>query len=94
MIDFLMEVPIPIRSAPSEFPNRPGLSTVWRYTLKGIRGKLLESAMIGGRRYTSREAIQRFLAAGDFTPPHAAMSTSQRRRQSEAANRALEDRGL
>lgn len=94
MIDFSIEQPIPISSAPSHIPSRPGKSTVWRWILVGIRGRILESGTIGGRRYTSREAIRRFLATGGPDPPHAALSTTQRRRQSDAANKALQDRGL
>lgn len=94
MINFAEEEPIPITRAPSHIPGRPALSTVWRWLLVGVRRRMLESGMIGGRRYTSQQAIQRFLAASEPTPPHAALSTSQRRRQSHAANKALQDRGL
>lgn len=94
MIDFTLEEPIPITSAPSHIPGRPALSTTWRWILVGIRGRILESGMIGGRRYTSREAIRRFLAADDSTHPQVSASPAQRRRQSEAASKALQDRGL
>lgn len=89
MIDFTVEEPIPITSAPSHIPGRPALSTTWRWILVGIRGRILDSGMIGGRRYTSREAIRRFLAADDTEPPRIPVSPSQRRRQSEAASKAL-----
>lgn len=94
MIDFTIEVPIPIKSAPSYFPVRKAQSTTWRYVLKGVRGRKLESAMIGGRRYTTREAIARFLASNEGELPTITVSRSQRRRQSEAAVKALEDRNL
>ena len=37
------------------------MSTVYRWVLKGARGKVLDSAMLGGVRYTSLEALQRFM---------------------------------
>lgn len=43
------------------FPDRPHSSTRHRWALKGVRGVRLETVVIGGRRYTSSEAIQRFI---------------------------------
>lgn len=94
MIDFTIEEPIPIASAPSIIPGRPALSTAWRWVLKGIRGRKLESGMIGGRRFTSRQAIARFLVPNERELPTLTVSHSQRRKQSEAAVKALVDRGL
>lgn len=39
------------------------VSTVWRWVLRGLRGHHLECVRIGGRRYTTREAFARFIAA-------------------------------
>ena len=48
------------------FPGRSGngisLSTVWRWMLHGRRRQKLDSLIVGGTRYTSREAVQRFVA--------------------------------
>ena len=41
-------------------PNR---ETVRRWAAKGVRGVVLESFCVGARRYTSREAVDRFLEA-------------------------------
>lgn len=38
---------------------------VWRWARRGVRGVKLETARIGGRVVTSREALGRFLAAID-----------------------------
>lgn len=94
MIDFANEEPIAITQAPSHIPGRPALSTIWRWLQVGVRGRKLESAMAGGRRFTSKQAILRFLASSDSEQPRASVSPSQRRRQSDAANKALQDRGL
>lgn len=56
---------VAISEVPSFLPARHGkklhMSTVYRWVLKGARGKLLDSAMLGGVRYTSLEALQRFM---------------------------------
>ena len=38
-------------------------STVWRWAMRGIRSKRLETFTIGGRRYTTAEAFARFITA-------------------------------
>ena len=43
-------------------PHRPHISTLPRWRLRGIRGIKLECCLIGGRRYTSHEAVDRFSA--------------------------------
>ncbi len=40
--------------------RHPHVSTIYRWRLRGIRGVKLETFLIGGRRYTSVEAIERF----------------------------------
>jgi hypothetical protein len=49
-------------------PNRSGgqgvdPATLWRWALKGLKGQLLETRMIGGIRFTSAEALDRFFDA-------------------------------
>lgn len=43
------------------FPVRCSRSTVERWIRRGGRGAALESVLICGKRYTSKEAIDRFL---------------------------------
>lgn len=67
-------------------PGRSGkgvsLSTVWRWMLRGRRGCRLESLMIGGQRYTSQEAVARFIAAcNGHEPAHPQTRTERRQRQ-------------
>ncbi len=40
--------------------KRPHLSALYRWAYKGVRGVKLEYVMIGGAKFTSREALQRF----------------------------------
>lgn len=44
-------------------PGRPHVSTIWRWMTRGCRGIRLESLVCAGRRFTSVEAIDRFVAA-------------------------------
>ncbi|QDV73859.1 DUF1580 domain-containing protein [Botrimarina mediterranea] len=56
---------VAISEVPTLLPARHGkrlhMSTVYRWVLKGARVKVLDSAMLGGVRYTSLEALQRFM---------------------------------
>jgi len=63
-IDIETETVIGLGEGSREFPPR-GISdaTMARYIQKGIRGVKLEIFKIGGRRYTSKEAIDRFIVA-------------------------------
>jgi hypothetical protein len=62
MIDVVSEslLRIPIEASKA-FPGRPNASTIWRWHRSGVKGVRLETVVVGSRRYTSREAIQRFI---------------------------------
>ena len=58
---------IALREVPLLLPRRRGkkvhYSTVFRWATKGAHGRVLESKLIGGVRYTTRGALNRFLAS-------------------------------
>lgn len=58
---------IALNDASQLLPNRPHRATIWRWALQGIRhrGETIKLATIavGGRRYTTKANIDRFLAA-------------------------------
>jgi Protein of unknown function (DUF1580) len=102
MIDVQNEQVLSLTAAAREVPNRDSgrgvnVSTIWRWALKGSRGVRLETAMIGGIRMTSREALVRFyerttaVANGDSSP---AAASKQRQRQIEQAERELAQAGI
>lgn len=95
MINHTTEELIPIEEAGSLIPGNPSRCTVYRWTLKGSRGQVLETIVCGHKRFTSREAIDRFITAqnADKTPAPA-ITASQRRRQSEAARQELSKAGV
>ncbi len=97
-IDVKLETLINFNSARSAFPGnrRLSLATLHRWRLNGVRGVRLETILIGGLRYTSREAIERFIASQNAAdaPVFPGITATQRRRQAEAAQRALQDAGI
>src|SRR3954447_13983605 len=92
-----------LAQAADELPRRrrgrkTHVSTIYRWTVSGCRGVILESIQIGGTRCTSREALQRFFdrltsAGGTGDAPPVQRSVTQRQRQSEAAEKKLKELG-
>lgn len=62
--DFQAETTIPLAEVPKLLPRKNGkkvhYSTVYRWVTKGTRGRVLESMLIGGVRFTTVEALNRF----------------------------------
>ena len=89
MTDILTETRLSPSQAAGVVPVSVG--TVWRWFLKGVKGHKLESACIGGRRFTSEEALRRFVAkinAGPGETP-AVRTPKQRDRAIDAAEAEL-----
>jgi hypothetical protein len=59
-IDVTAEQLLTLGEATALLPDRPSISTLWRWRTKGARGRRLESVILGGKVYTSAEALQRF----------------------------------
>lgn len=69
---------VPLREVANLLPHRRGkkvhYSTIYRWAMKGARGRVLESHMVGGIRYTTYAALRRFLdgeAPQEHQRPHA-----------------------
>lgn len=45
-----------------KIPGRPHITTLYRWYKHGLKGVKLETVLVGGRRYTSAEAVKRFVA--------------------------------
>ncbi len=71
-LQLLSETPITLAQVPNYIPKRNGrkihYSTVFRWVTKGARGRVLKSTLVGGIRYTSVEALERFLGSAPSTP--------------------------
>lgn len=98
LIDPNMERLLSISEAAKSLPNRPHVDTLWRWVYKGCKGVKLETISIGGRRFTSAEALQRFVerstAAADRQPAVPTRTARQRQRAVEAAERELAAAGI
>lgn len=95
MIDIHSEKIETLAEAAANTPGRPNVSTIWRWCMKGVGGVRLESVVIGGQRFTSREARQRH--ADRLTAVHEGESpapTSKRRKAVDAANAELDAAGI
>lgn len=97
----LFEKLLKLSAAAREVPGRSGrglhVSTVWRWALRGVRGIRLETVLIGGIRYTSREALERFIArttAAAIGTKALVRTSKQRQREIEAAKKELEAEGI
>ncbi len=85
--------------AAAQFPGRrPSRATMWRWYLRGCKGVKLETILIGGQRYTSKAAIERFIQdqnqPKDQPAELAPISATQRARQNTAARQALAAIGI
>ena len=93
-IDPEREELITLAEASRCIPNRPDVRTVWRWIERGCRGVVLDSIRIGGRRYTSAEAIERFLSAlnatdGDDAPKVVGRANRIKRAKAELAEQGV-----
>jgi hypothetical protein len=100
VIDIASETVLTLSEAAERLPRRrrgrqTHVSTLYRWTVSGCRGVLLEHTQIGATRATSLEALQRFFdrlsrgSANGSTLPFT-RSLVQRQRRSEAAAKELE----
>ena len=71
--------------------KRPHVSCLYRWTVNGCRGVILESIQVGGTRCTSEEALARFFEQLTYSDSSLSQrSPAQRRKAMEAAQRELE----
>ncbi len=95
MIDSTLEDLIPFQKASHVIPGNPSVCALHRWRLSGVRGAKLETLLVGGKRFTSSEAIARFIAAQNADQqPTPAFTAKQRRVQAETANRLLQEAGI
>ena len=95
-IDLNCETLLTFGEASHHLPNRPHISTLHRWRLRGVHGVKLETVMVGGRRYTSKQALERFAvgttAATGGSGKHP--TPSSRQRDISVAERELEEAGI
>ena len=83
---------ITLSDAAKSLPGRPHTSSLYRWHRKGVRGIKLETWLVGGRRYTTLDALEQFIAATTAAAdgePAPTRTTRQRDRAILAAERDL-----
>lgn len=94
MIDIRTETLKTLPQAANRLPSRPHVSTLHRWRFIGVGGVKLETCLIGGRRYTSEEALERFVAATTAAADGTAASTrTPARRERDIARAEAEMKG-
>ena len=97
MVDVLSEDMVTLTEATKIIPGRPCSSSIWRWYQHGCRGIKLETAIVGGRRFTSREAIERFVRRTTEARNGAPVNSAPCRQRQAAiakAERELEAAGI
>jgi hypothetical protein len=96
-IDIEHERLLTIAEATRILPGRPHIATVWRWVNHGVGGQRLETIKVGWKRFTSHEALARFIerttAAAD-RQPIPTRTAKQRERDIARAERELELAGI
>lgn len=103
-IDPQSETVLSLTDAAREYPwprrrggKLPNVATLYRWSLGGCRGVLLETIQVGGTRCTSLEAIDRFIEAGTAATgigQTVLRSPAGRQRAIERAERELSEAGI
>jgi hypothetical protein len=75
-VSVIHESPLTLKEVADYLPMRRGrkihYSTIFRWATKGTRGRILETTLVGGIRYTTIEALERFLGNAVPTSPSSA----------------------
>jgi hypothetical protein len=94
MIDLTSENLLTLSEAAALLPGRPSVATLWRWRTKGARGRKLESAILGGKVFTSSEALQRFAFQQGGSDQATIRTPAARERAIERAEKELADAGI
>jgi len=99
MIDVFAENLIAFPDVPKTLPPNNGkrlhLSTLYRWAERGRHGVKLETICVGGRRFTSQEALQRFFnEVSGIKCPNTSTPTKSRQQSITRAERHLDAEGI
>jgi len=94
MIDVTTEQLLTLSEAAALLPGRPSVATLWRWRTRGAHGRRLESVVLGGKVFTSREALQRFAEQRGGVDAPTVRTPHQRERDIRKAEAELNDAGI
>ena len=55
----------PLQGIRDLIPTRPSVPTIYRWASRGVKGVILETRMVGGRKFVSQEQLTRFFSELD-----------------------------
>ena len=92
MIEALAATFVLLSKAGRLLSTNPSPATLWRWAARGVDGVKLETYKIGGRRYTTAEALDRFVARlnGPRSANEPQVSSLRERQKDQASQRASE----
>lgn len=96
-IDVQTETILTLAQAAQHIPSRPHISTLHRWRTRGVRGIRLETILLGGKRATSIEALNRFYAAisaGNSSESVHSSASGRRELEIQRAEERLDDAGI
>ena len=67
-----------LTEATRRFPTKPSRATIERWIRRGVRNVKLATVMVGGRRYTTENAIREFLVGQQYTESEYARTETKR----------------
>jgi hypothetical protein len=70
------------------------VSTIIRWTRRGVRGHVLRSYLVGGQRYIEREAFAEFLHAINTPRQTPVLASPRREEELKQVGKELDDLGL
>ena len=89
-LNLQQEQVLPLGDTPKHVPGRPHLSTIYRWVAR--KNNHLETVNVGGRVFTTVEAIHRFIEG--CNPAHSVSPPRSRQQQIERAERTLDAAGV
>jgi hypothetical protein len=93
-IDIVNEQLVSLAEASKLVPGRPHISSIFRWMGNGVRGVKLESCLLGGRRYTSVEALERFAARTTAAAEGHSLPTRTSKQREQAIQKAERELGV
>jgi hypothetical protein len=88
----MLEISREPRISLNDLARREGvhISTCWRWCLRGVKGHILESINVGGKKFTTLPAFERWMAKINGTGSLANQSQQRRGDSVDAAERELD----
>jgi hypothetical protein len=88
MTELFREELFTLAEAARRLPSQPHVCTLWRWSLRGVRGVRLKTVVVGGRRYTTASFLSSFVA--QLSDPRPVIPTQESAVREQQKARAAE----